>query len=337
MAQRSALPSMRISVNRDVAIPLVNQLHDQIVAAIDSGDVKPGDRLPTIRELAQFLKINRNTVGQAYRALEASGHVLTKAGGGTTVATPATTGHPTRQHELRSLVTSALKHATELGFTAAEFGQLAYYEGQRWARLPRITVLVVHDYPGELELLCTALREESPAVQTEGMLLADLAGRTADGFAGLDEIDFALVPVRLLERAMGLLAGAPFPVLGAGIGPSLTTLVQVAKETSGRARRVAVVCSDPAGAAMMEEVLRSADVVMADVRQVTATDPALHETVAWADLLLVSDASADAVTELAAGKRIIRFATLISDSSLATVRGYVEHLIQRKQQSGSVN
>ncbi|HEY1575375.1 MAG TPA: GntR family transcriptional regulator [Pseudonocardiaceae bacterium] len=337
MAPRSALPSMRISVSRDVAIPLVNQIHDQIVAAIDSGDVKSGDRLPAIRELAQFLKINRNTVGQAYRLLETSGHVYTRAGGGTTVAGPTAANIPTRQHELRTLVTSALRQATELGFSAAEFGQLAYYEGQRWAQLPRIAVLVVHDYPGELELLCTALREESAAVDAEGVLLANLAGRTEDGFAALGEIDFALVPVRLLERAMGLLAGAPFPVLGAGIGPSLATLVQVAKETSGQARRVAVVCSDPAGAAMMEEVLRSAEVVMADVRQVTATDPALRKTVAWADLVLVSDASADAVAEIATGKRLIRFATLISDSSLATVRSYAEHLIQRKYHAEAAN
>lgn len=337
MAQRPALPGMRISVSRDVAIPLVNQIHDQIVAAIDSGDVKPGDRLPTIRELAQFLKINRNTVGQAYRLLEASGHVYTRAGGGTTVAGRAPASVATRQHELRSLVTSALKQATEMGFTAAEFGQLAYYEGQRWAQLPRITVLVVHDYPGELELLCTALREESVAVDAKGVLLADLAGVTEDRLTDIGEIDFALVPVRLLERAMGLLAGAPFPVLGAGIGPSLATLVQVAKETSGKARQVAVVCSDPAGAAMMEEVLRSADVQMGDVRQVTATDPALRDTVAWADLLLVSDASADAVAELAAGRTLIRFAPLVSDSSLATVRSYVEHLIQRKCRAESAN
>ncbi|HEX5403033.1 MAG TPA: GntR family transcriptional regulator [Pseudonocardiaceae bacterium] len=337
MAQRSAQPGMRISVNRDVAIPLVNQIHDQIVAAIDSGDVKPGDRLPTIRELAQFLKINRNTVGQAYRLLETSGHVYTRAGGGTTVSGPAPTSVPTRQHELRSLVTSALKHATKLGFTAAEFGQLAYYEGQRWAQLPRVTVLVVHDYPGELELLCAALGEESAAVDAKGVLLADLTGHVEDVLAGIGEIDFALVPVRLLERAISLLAGAPFPVLGAGIGPSLATLVQVAKETSGQARRVAVVCSDPAGAAMMEEVLRSADVVMADVRQVTASDPALPEAVAWADLLLVSDASADAVAGIATGKQLIRFATLISDSSLATVRSYIEHLIQRKYQAESAN
>lgn len=337
MAQRSPLPCMRISVNRDAAIPLVNQIHDQIAAAIASGDVKPGDRLPTIRELADFLKINRNTVGQAYRLLEASGCVYGRAGGGTTVAGPASVSVSTRQHELRGLVNAALKQALDLGFTAQEFGQLAYYEGRRWASLPRVTVLVVHDYPGELESLCTALREESAAVDTRGVLLSELADLPdSSRLDGQDEIDFALVPVRLLERAMGLLAGAPYPVLGAGIGPSLATLVQVAKETAGQERRVAVVCSDPVGAAAMEEVLRSAGVAMADVRQVATGDPLLPDTVAWADLVLVSDAAADTVANLAADKRLIRFATLISDSSLATVRSYIEHLIQRKSRGQSL-
>lgn len=330
-SQRARRQGVRISVSRDIATPLVNQIHNQVVAAIASGDLHTGDRLPTIRELAQFLRINRNTVSQAYQLLESTGHVLTRAGGGTTVAADSEATEPTRQHELRRLVTSALREATAHGFSAHEFGQLAYYEGQRWGCLPRVTVLVVHDYAGEMEVLCQAMTEESSAVDAQGMLLDKLAD-LADGerLGSLGQIDFALVPVRVLERTTELLAGAPFPVLGVGIGPSLATLVQVAKQTAGQTRRVAVVCSDPAGAIGMEAELRSAGVILGDVRRVATHEPALRDTVAWADLLLVCDSAVDAVAGLDSGKQVIHFATLVNDSSLATVRSYIEHVIQVK-------
>jgi GntR family transcriptional regulator len=331
MAERSTRPQVRISVDRDVTIPLVNQVHDQVAAAIASGDLRPGDRLPTIRELAQFLRINRNTVAQAYRQLETSGHVQTRAGGGTTVAEGSSAATPVRQHELRGLVATALKEATQQGFTAQEFGRLAYYEGHRWDRLPRVAVLVVHDYRGELDQLRQAAADESAAVDARGLLLEDLSELVRDGrLEELGAIDFALAPVRLLERVMALLVGAPFPVLGAGIGPSLATLVQVARATSDQPRRVAVVCSDPAGAATMEDVLRSAGVTLGETRQAAVHEPGLRAAVGWADLVLVSDASVEAVAGLVEGKQVIRFSTMVSDSSLATVRGYIDHVLRVK-------
>lgn len=327
---RTPQAGMLISVNRDVAIPLVNQVHDQVVAAIASGDLKPGDRLPTIRELARFLRVNRNTVGQAYRLLESDGHVRTRAGGGTVVGDGRATT-PVRDHELRGLVTAALKEATERGFGAREFGQLAYYEGQRWDCLPRVRVLMTHGYGRELEVLCQAVTDQFPAVDPNAMLLDELAELVADGrLDELGETDFALVPVRQLERAAELLAGAPFPLLAVGIGPSLVTLVQVAEQATRGRTRVAVVCTEPAGAVYMADVLRSAGVVADQTRSAVVTDPGLRETVNWADLVLVSDASADVVTGLDGGKPVIPFTSFVNESSLATVRSYIEYVIQAR-------
>ena len=322
---------MLISVSRDVAIPLVNQIHDQVVAAISTGDLKAGDRLPTIRELAQFLGINRNTVAQAYRLLESSGHVHTRAGAGTRVADTGPVTGKARMHELRGLVADGLKQAVDRGFSAQDFGQLAYYEGIRWACLSRVAVLVVHDYPHELESLRQSVTSHFSAVDARGVLLQDLDRLVAGG--GLDTlagVDLALAPVQFLEHVTELLAEAPFPVLGAGIGPSLATLVQVAKETAGERKRVALVSTDPAGAASMDEVLSSAGVALAETRHATVKEPELRQVVDWADLVLVSDGAADAVASLGADRPVIRFGTLISDASLATVRSYIDHVIRVK-------
>lgn len=49
---------------------LYEQIVEQVRAALVRGDLRPGDRLPSIRDVAVELRVNRNTVAQAYRALK---------------------------------------------------------------------------------------------------------------------------------------------------------------------------------------------------------------------------------------------------------------------------
>jgi GntR family transcriptional regulator len=65
--------------------PMYKQLTDQIKNAIASGDVRPGDKLPSVRELAEGLKTSAITVKRAYLDLENEGYILTRAGLGSYV------------------------------------------------------------------------------------------------------------------------------------------------------------------------------------------------------------------------------------------------------------
>jgi DNA-binding transcriptional regulator YhcF (GntR family) len=66
--------------------PLFDQLRNQIIDAIRAGRLRPGARLPTVRELAGQLGLAVNTVARAYRELEAAGIVETRGRFGTFVA-----------------------------------------------------------------------------------------------------------------------------------------------------------------------------------------------------------------------------------------------------------
>ena len=57
---------MRIKISRESDVPIREQLAAQIVFLIGTGQLKPGDSLPSVRELALRLKVHRNTVSQAY-------------------------------------------------------------------------------------------------------------------------------------------------------------------------------------------------------------------------------------------------------------------------------
>ena len=64
------------------AKPIYTQIVENLQTQIASGILQPGDKLPSVRELAQNLSINPNTIQRAYRELEAAGHIQTLPGKG---------------------------------------------------------------------------------------------------------------------------------------------------------------------------------------------------------------------------------------------------------------
>ena len=73
-------------VIQNSGVPIYVQLRDQIAAAIGRGDLKPGERLPTMREVAVALAIDLNTVQRAYAVLEEERLLTLVQGRGTFVA-----------------------------------------------------------------------------------------------------------------------------------------------------------------------------------------------------------------------------------------------------------
>jgi GntR family transcriptional regulator len=76
---------MRIQIDIDLSTPLFKQLIDQIKKAVMDGLLKPDDPLPSIRQLANDLDLNHNTVAKAYRLLERDSVIQTKGYRGTSI------------------------------------------------------------------------------------------------------------------------------------------------------------------------------------------------------------------------------------------------------------
>lgn len=71
---------------QDNGVPIYIQLREQIAAAVGRGDLKPGERLPTMREVSVALRIDLNTVQRAYAELAREGIVTMVQGRGSFVA-----------------------------------------------------------------------------------------------------------------------------------------------------------------------------------------------------------------------------------------------------------
>jgi len=73
---------MLFQISFKSSIPIYLQIVDQIKDAAASGALKPGEALPSIRPLAEELRVNRNTVAKAYSELESLGVIETLPGRG---------------------------------------------------------------------------------------------------------------------------------------------------------------------------------------------------------------------------------------------------------------
>ena len=110
---------MLISLDPQDARPIYVQIVDEVRRALVLGTLGPDDPLPSVRDLAVTLRVNPNTVSQAYRELERHGMVYVRRGQGT-YASPTGTSSTERVALAEGVAQRALNDARRNGLTAAE-------------------------------------------------------------------------------------------------------------------------------------------------------------------------------------------------------------------------
>lgn len=103
------------------AVPLYEQIAVRLKAAVATGELRPTDALPSVRQLAGRLRINPATVVQAYRSLESDGFVEIRQGAGTYVRTMEGEARAReRQAQARRLIRQLLADSARLGLSRQE-------------------------------------------------------------------------------------------------------------------------------------------------------------------------------------------------------------------------
>ena len=105
-----------------IYIQIVNQIQSHLVNKI----LKPGDQLPTVRSLAQELRVNFNTVARAYRILDEARIISTQQGRGTyiTEIPPPEVSEKLRHESLEAITQRFIVEAMRLGFSEREVSQM---------------------------------------------------------------------------------------------------------------------------------------------------------------------------------------------------------------------
>ena len=112
---------MRIQIDTNLSTPLFQQLMDQIKKAVMDGLLKPGDPLPSIRQLANDLELNHNTVAKAYRLLERDSVIQTKGYRGTSIHADAIQNSTVNMNDsITTKLSETIKSLRESGATDSE-------------------------------------------------------------------------------------------------------------------------------------------------------------------------------------------------------------------------
>jgi GntR family transcriptional regulator len=125
---------MPIQIDFRAGIPIYIQIMDQIRQMVTNGDLKPGDQLPTVRQLAIDLQVNWNTVARAYRLLDDAGLISTQQGRGTFIweSPSEETTRLLHQQTLEGLTRRYLAEAARLGVSPQDVWHFFQKEIAAW-------------------------------------------------------------------------------------------------------------------------------------------------------------------------------------------------------------
>ncbi len=225
---------MQVRINKDIPLTVKVQIIGQVRNLIRQGVLQPGDPLPPVRDLAELLGVNRNTVTAAYNELTRDAVLVSKVGKGTYVAEGAVMS----EHEqLRSIFDHAFDQARSKGFTPQI---VANYLLDRIAGFhcgfEEKLVLVVECNKEAAEDIAASLYREF-GVRTRELLMDDIENAVASGIKTQSKLlhgaDLVVCGFNHLQELLELIPSFPGRVVGVMLKPEAQILNDLMHQPKG--------------------------------------------------------------------------------------------------------
>jgi GntR family transcriptional regulator len=165
---------MDLRINSKSHVPVHVQLEGQIKHLILTGGFEVGSRLPSIRAMAGFLRVNRNTVARVFSDLEREGYVESRRGSGVYVVEPPMEAEDLKRQEVLERVMD-LAAAQDVPVEDLAYALLARAGAKPQEKMP---ILFIECTQAELDQFSSELEEQLP-VEVERVLIEDLADRVS--------------------------------------------------------------------------------------------------------------------------------------------------------------
>ena len=162
---------MRLWLSKNSEVAIREQLTTQIMLGVISSDLKPGQRLPSTRELARRFQIHANTVSAAYGELEKRGWLESRKGSGVYVREFSKDRALDAEFELDQLISAFLQRARDGGYSLADVQARI----KRWLEFQPPDHFLVIESDAELREILVAEIEEATGFRVRGMSLEECA------------------------------------------------------------------------------------------------------------------------------------------------------------------
>ncbi len=313
---------MEFQLNKQTEFPIYQQLKEQIKYFLLSGELQPGTKLPPPKDLAGYLRINKNTVIVAYKELEKEGVIVTKHGQGTYVAEnlPPDPGLE-RKQALLGVAREALAKARDLGFGAEELFTVVFSQtvlGLGTGRATRV-LFVECNWP-DVNFYVGEITRETEA-QVEGCLLGDLEARMDDKAA--PEVDLVVTTFFHVEDVKAICEPLDKKVIAIMVAPEMAILMQIGQMAPGT--RVGFVCGSQSSVESIRGSLGSGGIRHIEYECVSFDDrEALAKMLARADVVAGCRSVAAEVRKLVPPSvPVLEFGNVLERGSTALLKQYL--------------
>jgi molybdate-binding protein/DNA-binding transcriptional regulator YhcF (GntR family) len=205
---------ININVSDRANLPIYKQIIDQVKGLVANYQLKPGDRMPTVRELAAYLKINPATVARAYQEMEQEGILGASRRRGTIVMgeTDSPQRMPLRQSRLANTVNNLVLETLSQGYKPEELEAAFVLQLARW-RIQRETsesasvsesntlhntIRIVGSNDLALDLLVSRIKYKNPDIVIQMTAAGSLGGLLA-----IQEGNADMAGIHLLDEETG--------------------------------------------------------------------------------------------------------------------------------------
>jgi DNA-binding transcriptional regulator YhcF (GntR family) len=147
---------MQIRISKRSEIPVREQIADQIIFRIATDELKPGESLPSVRQMARRLKIHHNTVSHVYADLVRRSWLARRRGRRLIVRSQDEFTDVTRAQDLDAMINAVIRVARDGGHSLQELRQRVR---ERLLAQPPDHLLVIDDDPGLRQLLQKEIRK----------------------------------------------------------------------------------------------------------------------------------------------------------------------------------
>lgn len=288
---------MQVKIEPDSYLPVYSQLKEQIKFLILSGELELGTRLPTARQLAGFLRINRNTVLRAYRELAQESLIECRRGRGCVVVDrPMAVSRPLSAR-LLGIIDGGIEEASELGVSPDDFAAFTYARAKQRqdVQVKRRVAFVECEAP--IASAMAQVIEKRLHVEVIPVVLRDLQHPTAEVEERLSEAHVVATTFFHVQEVRQLLAKTKKQVVALGLKPHLEKLIQIAGIPQGTP--TAMVCVSDGSALNMKQSLENAGIKGLEASVAGVHDSRkLAETLAGHHVVIASDLVADQVRPL---------------------------------------
>jgi len=321
---------MQVYIDKNSGFSIKAQLAEQIKFLIKTGKLQSHERLPTVRQLAGFLRINQNTVFTVYKELERENFIYCQHGKGCFVAEQKVRSEEKNMSELLEILEEAIAKARAKGISLEEFALAAFSKAQMESKKkPRhLEVHFIECNSADLKFYKEQLEKEV-GVELKTLLLDELEQRIKTGSYPSKTVDLAVTTFFHLHQVKELLKEAPFDVVGIMAGPHIRTLM----ELSGlpEKTRLGIVCISLHSAKNMERSILSTGLTNIIPVPFSTSDPAqFHKAIQGVDVVLTSQAVANEVeNRVPPHVKLIVYDRVLDQGSLQILKEVIEGIRQK--------